>query len=348
MLSKRKTILLSALTIAIALLIIEGILRLTFSSISVSGRKDWILDDDFTYFALCYSSPPWGESTPIQNTRLPPNRIEYFMRTYPGNWYCIEVDVASRLNGPFKGRSKNVILAGDSFAFGEGNLEKDSPPHLFSVTFPSANFIAAARPALDLKRASERALEFAKANQAREIIYIYNLNDIEPAADRSTSVNIFDFNTLKPSQFLFPEDSKGILGLINLAWFKWETTSKTIAEYKRYYFSDEHKTRREEYKSKFQEIVQRMKASGGRVRLIIYPLIYKDLLGNYPFLDIHAEVMKWCTQWEIACLDAYESLNNSHTISELIVHPVDYHPNGIMQREFVKFIEKSKFLDDLR
>ncbi len=77
---------------------------------------------------------------------------------------------------------------------------------------------------------------------------------------------------------------------------------------------------------------------GIKFYVVIYPLFYKDRLGRYPFNDIHRRLMDACAEQGITCFDAYQPFKKYYSLKRFIVHPVDYHPNGLANRVIVDYL----------
>ena len=85
--------------------------------------------------------------------------------------------------------------------------------------------------------------------------------------------------------------------------------------------------------------------SGKELYTILYPLLHKDLLGNYPFKPIHEKLMGFCAERGLKCIDALPAFESHRSMKPFIVHEVDYHPNGAANRVVSKFLHETERFD---
>ena len=62
--------------------------------------------------------------------------------------------------------------------------------------------------------------------------------------------------------------------------------------------------------------------------VVVYPLLYKDTFGTYPFAPIHAFLKEVSEQYGISFVDLQPAFEPYDSLKDFIVHPLDYHPNG--------------------
>lgn len=130
-------------------------------------------------------------------------------------------------------------------------------------------------------------------------------------------------------------------------WLIKQKSSNTIQNYKDMYLNEKG------YSSEFlltmnyiQSIKYMLEAKGLSFHMIIYPLLYKDILGRYPFESIHQAIMHECNERGIKCLDGYAPFKNYYSMKRFAVHPIDYHPNGLSNHLLVDYIHKKNFITD--
>jgi hypothetical protein len=106
---------------------------------------------------------------------------------------------------------------------------------------------------------------------------------------------------------------------------------------------------RQEFLSTMDEIrsiKDTLAARGISFRMIIYPLLYKDLLGRYPFEQIHEVITSECQKRGVICLDGYVPYKSYYSMKRFAMHPLDYHPNGLSNLDLVDYIHKKDFIKD--
>lgn len=293
-----------------------------------------------------------GHCYPYDTTGRLPLKV---VNPYDGNyWYCVAYDKQRRRQGYNPERKRQIALIGDSFVFGEGVKEADTLGYLLNDKYTGINFQNWGKIAANIHDVAGSCKKIMKAVPVvEEVIYIYNLNDfrISNMMSKKQAPVIFNLQNIrwmndeKSSGMMYKLLSKSaILSSIHKIWVIKRESYLTIQTYKDMYLSEKN---RPEFLSTMDEIrsMKEMLAERGiSFRMIIYPLLYKDMLGRYPFGSIHTVITHECNKREILCLDGYQALKNYYSLKRFAVNPLDYHPNGLCNRELVNYIYAKNFI----
>lgn len=293
-------------------------------------------------------------------------------------WYCIPYNTKQRRQGYNPERKRQVALVGDSFVFGTGVKEKDTLGYLLNTKYQRINFQNWGTIAADINVVAENCKDIIKFVPAvDEVIYFYNLNDIHIAKIplnifHKGNLHIFQLNLNDvPLSKIVSSQEKNIIDFQNIRWdeyndkggtivrflsksslfslarkiwlIKWES-SRAIQNYKDMYFSESNRNEFLSTMDDIRSIKDMLAAREISFRMIIYPLLHKDMLGRYPFEDIHAAIIKACREREITCLDGYVPFKNYYSMKRFTVHPIDYHPNGLSNLVLVDYIYEKNFI----
>ncbi|MCE5211260.1 MAG: hypothetical protein LLG40_06880 [Deltaproteobacteria bacterium] len=329
----------------------------------LSGEKIWIVksmdDDETNYFlskALVAACKDFTFSVGNCYTSDPTERLPFkIINPDDGKqWYCVPYNVMQRHQGYHPERKRQIVLVGDSFVFGQGVKESDTLGYLLNEKYPEINFQNWGENGANIDTVAQKCKDIIKSEQAiDEVVYFYNLNDVR----MSETVNIKLRNIVNDFQnvrWINDEEPYGIIvkplsksalfSLIRKTWVIKRESSLTAQTYKDMYLSEYN---RQEFLSTMdciQSIKDMLAARGISFRMIIYPLMYKDLTGSYPFARVHAEIISECNKRGIPCLDGYVPFKNYYSLKKFAVHPLDYHPNGLSNREIVDYIHETNFI----
>ena len=347
-----KNFFLTATTLIITLALIEIFLRLC-PGLFQYGQKYYLNGNNGNFYANCYSSPPQDGFTLQLNTkdkcaflynkyRLKRSFLTKLIKQAP---YCIDYNIEQRHKGFFPDRKKELFITGDSFAFGEGVPDQATIAYLLSERLPAYNVRNFAESAANIEHIIKQFETIAEHNESPRIIYFYNLNDPlhSDAVSRDKRL-IADFENLRPERIDQSEyfwkgwDKLKFINLIKQAWVLSREKSLTIKYYHRIYFGPENAPEMEETLNIIRRMNETVHRENGRFILVIWPLIHKDLLGRYPFQDIHEKIKRWCSQNDIICFDGLEAFREYRSMKQFRVHPVDYHPNLKANKIMVDFL----------
>ena len=324
-------------SIVAALLVCELILgRLPHAS--TYERKIEVTVPEPKCYGNCYTSNPNGYF-PI--TLTVPNSMETL--------YCIAYSCQQRKDGFFQDRSKEIFIVGDSFTFGEGAKEEDSLGYLLGLTFTQYNFRNWGETAADLNRVSQIAKTIyedpAQAHRGH-IIYFYNLNDMAMAPSIANKQKyITDFENLRWTNVPAPSpldqwlSHSALYRLFKKVTLLNRETGLTIHNYLDMYFANENAVEFRRTIDTLKTMNSQARAHGVNFTMVIYPLLYKDMWGHYPFMPIHEQLMKICHDNQINCIDGYNAFKDAPSLQVFTVHPVDFHPNSLANRRMVDYLK---------
>ena len=293
----------------------------------------------------CYPSDATG--------RLPLKVLNPYDGYY---WYCVPYNEKQRRQGYNPDRKRQIALVGDSFVFGEGVKETDTLGHLLNETYPESNFqnwgVRGASIDTVVKQCKKIIIS---APAVDEVIYFYNLNDVRMSKMvNSQQKHIIDFQNIR----WFKDEERcgtivkmisksALFSLVRKAWVLQRESFLTIQNYKDMYLSERNRQEFLTTMDDIRSIKDMLAARGISFRIIIYPLLYKDLLGRYPFERIHAVITSACHERGVLCLDGYVPFKRYYSLKRFAVNPLDYHPNGLSNREIVYYVHEKGFITNI-
>ena len=112
----------------------------------------------------------------------------------------------------------------------------------------------------------------------------------------------------------------------------------TIQIYRDIYFSPDNAKEVQQTMDDLVAMDRLVKQHGAALTVVIYPFIYKDAWGNYPFLPIHRFMMDFCDQHQVTCIDGYEAFKGFNSMKPFTVHPAQAHPNGLANRTLIDYM----------
>ncbi|GIV34810.1 MAG: hypothetical protein KatS3mg031_2345 [Chitinophagales bacterium] len=323
-----KNILLAILSVTLTLLACEMALSY-FSEFRHDDEKLWVRKGD--RWGNCYPSNPGNYFDVIEKSRTG--------RTV----YCVYYDEQRRREGYFPNREKELAIIGDSFVFGEGVKEEGTLGYLLATRWKEYNVINRGKPGADVTyaRAAVKAI-LEQRPCIRDVIYFFNLNDAILSREVSTEQErIIDLQNVRWKRDSF---FRKILAKSRI-YRMWERyvvlqreTRLTIENYKDVYSAEKNQFGLDETFRILEEMNRLCRKNNVTLHIVIYPLLYKDLKGQYPFAAAHKTILSTCRQRGIGCLDAYEAFKNDYSMKPYIVHELDYHPNARANEKVASFV----------
>ncbi len=312
-----------------------------FPLVTYRESKSWIASDGC--FGSCYSSNPNGYFA----ERI---KDKNFNRTP----YCVFYNCRERENGYHPERKTEIALVGDSFIFGEGLKEEDTLGYLLDMHFSDVNFRNFGSSGANIQTVYQRVNKLINEEpDIRNIIYFYNLNDIiiSPELDKRQKY-IIDFQNIRWEKLQKKNSPiSGILSksiiytLIEEALILKRESGLTVQNYLDMYFDHINEKELNETLELLQDIFSAAGKRNVKFSVVIYPLLYKDIFGIYPFKSIHNLLMSFCRTQGITCIDALPAFEKYYSLKRFTVHPIDYHPNGLANRSVVDYlVRKYKFI----
>lgn len=267
--------------------------------------------------------------------------------------YCIFYDVAKRRRGYFPERINEAALVGDSFVFWEGLKEEDTLGYLLGTAYPQLNFRNFGRSGANIAVVQKTVTGILEEQPAvRQIIYFYNINDVlvsETLAKQEKRITDFEnirWIRRRPAQnpLIRLLERSTLLSLIERTFILQRESALTVSNYRAMYTPGMNKEALEKTTQTLIAIQKQAREKGVRFSVVIYPLLYKDILGRYPFAFIHAWVKRTCDAHNIPCIDVYPALQQSYSLKEFTVHPIDYHPNGQANKRVAAYLKTHAFI----
>ena len=290
----------------------------------------------------------WGNCYPwVENSRLPIERIVPITGELSN---CVLYDQRKRREGYFRKRVQKAALIGDSFTFGEGVIEEDTLGYLLGKKFQKYNFLNFGDSGADVARVHKFFMYILEHRKdIKNILYFYNINDAlmseKIAAEQS---EIIDFQNLKwfgERRINSPLSSvlsmSAIYRRLNRVLILRMESKRTIQNYLDMYNRDLNRARLEKTVGLLIDMSNAAKEKKVRFSIVMYPLLYKDLTGNYPFDDIHALLGEICRRNGISFIDLEPAFENHDSFKEFVVHRLDYHPNGLANALVVDYLYRA-------
>ncbi|NQV27505.1 MAG: SGNH/GDSL hydrolase family protein [Rhodopirellula sp.] len=224
---------------------------------------------------------------------------------------------------------RHICFLGDSFTFGHGVADvadrfSDRVSRLMKDAGSGSESVAVSNlawPGTDLIWA-ESVLQhsFESGGRIDDAVYVLCLNDIEafhdPTMTRSSSLALFE-----PPGFFFRDT-------YFFNWLYFRTQLLFRAETRGYYSFVKEYYQGEPW-HRFREELARTSVlcrnHGCRFRVAIFPFLH-NLGAEYPFREIHHQIVIDCEDSGIDCLDLDPALSK-HSNERLTVNPFDAHPN---------------------
>ncbi len=276
---------------------------------------------------------------------------------YDGKYcYCVLYNAEQRRRGFHPERKRQIAIAGDSFVYGNGVRNEDTLGYFLNEQYPEINFQNWGKKGADIDDvASICKTNSLSAPPVEEVIYFLNLNDMRLSEQirlrQKDIINDFqnvrwDYDKQKyhpPFRFLA---QSAIFSTARKVWMINRESSRTIQNYRDMYLSENNRRELISTMDEIRSIQDTLAARGISFRVVIYPLIYKDILGRYPFGQIHEVIMNECRKRGVACLDGYAPFKSHYSMKKFAVHPLDYHPNGLSNHLLADYLRETNFITE--
>lgn len=331
-----------ALASAVLTFFLVDVALRAFLPVQYTGEKTFFEGKDGSW-GHCY---PYYRGTSLPLRRIDPNSGR--------DAACVLYDPAARARGFFPERRDLFLVVGDSFAFGEGVPDTETLGYLLGEKVQQFNFITYGLPGADVSFvANAMKTAFETHPDIRNVLYFYNLNDVlmskKIAGEQKFIVdfqNVRWFNTDAPSSaFRRILEKSAALRLLERAVVLRRESALTVRNYRDMYDAGKNGQKLAET---FETLASMNKFAAGRgaaLTVVIYPLLYRELSGEYPFRDIHRTIEAFCVKYGVTCVDGLGAFDAVGDIRSLIVHPLDYHPNATANRLMVDYLVGLEFSD---
>lgn len=264
---------------------------------------------------------------------------------------CVAEYPELRKKGYFPSRPHKVLIVGDSFTYGGGVVETDTLGFLLGVAFPRFNFINYGKSGMEITnihRIMDQALDQNPA--VKDVIYFYNINDVllsGPVGEKQKFINDLEMVRLERiNRFTTPIGrwlcKSALFRIANRVLVMRRETDLTIQNYLDSYDPEHNGEALDRTVRELARMDQTARKKGARLTVVMYPLLYKNGRGEYPFVPIHRFMEAACLRSGIPFIDGRHAFAGEKDLRPLMVHPVaDYHPNGKANRLMVDLLYKA-------
>ena len=319
--------------------------------ILVKTKEGWgncYSSDRTHYLPLSLKNSP--QQKELLKGRLADDVIEQIAHETP---YCIFYDVPKRRRGYYPERKFQIALIGDSVAFGEGLKDEETLAFQLDSKYNEVNVRNFAKPNADFLEIYKIAFWILQNEKGiKDIVYILNLDDLEmPESEPNFKNSINDFQNidwdkvpLKSSILLNFLRKSNLFRLLEKRFILRQEDLKTTKKYLDLYFKGENVEKTANFLTLLRFLNDLASLNHVSLHVIIYPIIYKDPLGRYPFKPIHNLLVAACQQYSISCIDAFPAFEPYYSLKKFRVQPIDYHPNGLAHTMTLDYLETSQKL----
>ncbi len=297
----------------------------------------------------CYTSDP-GKTFPIdlrveveKHPEMAGSAFGTLAKVAP---YCVFYDCVRRKQGFFEGRPREAALVGDSFTFGIGVRDEASLGALMGMAWPDTNFRNYGQRGVNVGEVNglmQKAL--LEVPEASAVIYFYNLNDVFMApAVAARQKFITDFQSVRVQNIKDQSGWNAVFGWSRLyqvvarVFIMRHESELTVQNYLDMYLSKENEAHFLQTREQLSAMVRQAKAAGKEFYVVIYPLLYKDMQGKYPFTPIHEVMMEACRASGAHCFDGAQAFNDIRNMKNFVVHKIDSHPNAEANKRMIGWL----------
>jgi hypothetical protein len=258
-------------------------------------------------------------------------KVEHLRGNTP---YCNNIELALLNGGPYPERSRDVLLIGDSFAFGEGLRLRDTIGYELAELVPEANFPNMAWPGSSI----DTVFDVAKAPAETDVVlYLYNINDIARTDELILRRDLLH-DAIRQRR-VSGEDRAGdgvpaFCRRSRLCWMlylrRWESerSRESIEYFHELYFAESNRAPRRHSFDEIAAMKTVLAERGVRFVVVMFPLYYKAPLADYPFRDIHELVGAEMRRRGVEFLDLLPAFDGYFSWYRFTVHPLDRHPSA--------------------
>lgn len=165
--------------------------------------------------------------------------------------------------------------------------------------------------------------EMARGFRPHTAVYVFCLNDIERMDRESTDAHFWEIGASRPKSFLFRDTY-----FLNFLYFRARQFQLAgIRDYfgfLRGYYAPSRKSWGTLVRN-LDQLSRSTRRRGIALRMVIFPFVHYRR-GDYPFADAHQQLVDYCADRSIPCLDLLPVLEADFNAG-LAVNPFDAHPN---------------------
>ena len=278
----------------------------------------------------------------LQRGQIPPT-LTMFKALVQETPHCVLYG-KKREQGLFPGRARKVLLLGDSFAFGQGLLDKETLGAQLGQRLRDHDMLNLGVLGVDMAYVARRFRQAVQGLRGKVdlAIYFFTPNDAV-GLDQEVPPETGELNPEAMERALARAPGATLMGWSRL----WRTAAENLirrrkteayhAAMARYYQtpSDGMASTRQALKSLAQVSTDEQIP----LLVVLYPFLYHDLYGEYPLAPVHRVMMTECEAAGLSCIDAHAAFAQERDLAPFRLNPADAHPNLGANRKVVAFIE---------
>jgi hypothetical protein len=299
------------------------------------------------YFALIYDASDSFNMTNVSKKwfalHVQPQKkfLTVNPKTHEGIWYRDDRAYPEALRPD----QKHVVFFGDSFTFAQGvndvkdrfsNRVRDVLERDSNGKIVVSNVADAGTDLRWIKKLSEEMFE--NGHKIDTMVYVLCLNDIESYHERHETY-YQDLSRHNPQFFLFRDTYFFNWVYFRLRQFTVPAVSGYYSFVKDYYSGGPWQF----MSAEIADVHRTCQAHGADFRVVIFPFLH-NLGPEYPFRDVHRQIVEYCESQHIRALDLEPFLTPS-AAKGLTVNRFDAHPNERAHQLAADALLK-KLLDD--
>lgn len=287
---------------------------------------------------------------------LPAYDLSTLVREAP---HCNLVRVPRRERGFFPHRRRHVVLVGDSFTAGTGVPDRGTLGYLLGRRYAAYNWmnfgcpghnvldvLAGLRPVLRGKARSGTPMPAG----LEAVVYFYNLNDALAVPGVKPNNHIWPHLDGEPlpaapgpvaRMLALAAPASTFARVLTRALEAGRTTDQIVRGYRNTYFSPHNREPLRRTFETLRAMARAVRERSSALTLVIYPLLFRDRDGRYPFEKIHSKIMDFCREHGLRCVDGAPAFRGVADVSRLHVHATDHHPNGRANRVMADYLAEN-------
>lgn len=272
-----------------------------------------------------------GDVTHLPGEWSREEKVAHLRRYAP---FCTNIELVRINGGPDPERERAVLLIGDSFTFGEGLRVRDTIGYRLAERFPDINFPNMAWPGAGVDTMFDVA---DTPGDVDHVLYFYNLNDIlrtpALAEQRRRQHEAHEQARAAPPReagaaAAFLCRHLALCRLVAARQSDLALSQSTVDYYRTLYFGAENAAPRAETFARIGAMHETLAAQDGTLTVVVFPLFYKPVLGDYPFRDIHALIAAELAARGVDGVDLLPAYDGYLSWERFLAHPLDRHPSA--------------------
>jgi hypothetical protein len=260
---------------------------------------------------------------------------------------------SDRHQAKVKDPKDRIAFLGDSFVYGQGITVPETLTQRLSAAL-DADIVSVATPGANISEILDEFETVVKGHQrlhSTKVIYFYVLNDPYMSKDLLARLNYIDdlmnirfYKIGKGYEKLIEFVSSSVLvRLLLLEYSRLVVSDKMLAWYREANDPVANPQLLDTFKA-IRGMRDRARSLGMDFIMMVYPLMLD--MDHYPLLEAHKNLRELASREGIEFHDLLPAFQREAKGRSLVVHPVDYHPNGLAQeiaaREVAGYLRERK------